>query len=213
MPITSDIAEDTYAERGRLAALLAGLSPEQWGRSTLCAGWRVREVVAHMSAPFHTSPLRIVTGIARAGFNYDRYAARAAPADTARLDDGELLAILQANLRTPWPRSAGGEVAGLSHDVIHGLDITEALGLDRVPPERVARVLAATTPRSLRYFGVDLGGQRLVATDADAAIGSSAGTVAGADAAIGAEGVVRLPAHQILLVITGRRALAEVIGS
>ena len=192
---TTTIAEETWAERARLAGLLATLTPQQWEHPSLCEGWRVREVVAHMTAPFHTAPLRMLGGILRAGLSYDRYAARAAWADTARLDDADLLHIVQENLRTPWPRSAGGAEGGLSHDVIHGLDITEALGLERVPTARVARVLGLTTPRSLAYFGVDLTGHRLVATDADAAVGS------GAD--------LPLPAHQILLVITGRRTLAE----
>lgn len=186
-------SEETYAERSRLAGLLAELSADQWGQPSLCEGWRVREVVAHMTAPLHTSGLRIMAGIARAGFRYDRYAAPAARRDTARLTDAQLLGVLERNLRTPWPRSAGGVEAGLSHDVIHGLDITEPLGLERVPAERVARVLTLTTPRSLAYFGVDLTGRRLVATDADAAIGTG--------------GEVPLPAHEILLVIAGRRPL------
>ncbi len=195
MTETTTIAAETCAERTRLAGLLTGLTPQQWAQESLCTGWRVREVVAHMTAPFHTSGLRILAGLVRAGFRYDRYAAPAARADTARLTDADLLRILQDNLRTPWPRSAGGPEAGLSHDVIHGLDITEPLGLDRVPAERVALVLGQTTARSLRYFGVDLEGVRLVATDADASIGTGQ--------------VVQLPAHEILLVISGRRSLAE----
>ena len=35
-------------ERADLAEFLATLSPEQWEAPTLCAGWRVRDVVAHM---------------------------------------------------------------------------------------------------------------------------------------------------------------------
>ncbi len=37
-------------ERLEFADFLAGLSPEQWDSPTLCAGWRVRDVVAHASA-------------------------------------------------------------------------------------------------------------------------------------------------------------------
>lgn len=193
MSATSTITEETYAERTRLAALLAELSPEQWAHPTLCTGWRVREVIAHMTAPFHTHPLRMLAGMARARFNYDRYAAPAARRDAARMTDAELLGILQANLRTPWPPSGGGPEAGLSHDVIHGLDITEPLGLPAAPTERIALVLARTTPRSLAYFGADLGGRRLVATDADVSVGT------GVD--------LQCSAREILLVITGRQRL------
>jgi len=79
-----------------------------------------------------------------------------------------------------------------------GLDITEPLGLPAPSDDRIALVLESATPRSLKYFGVDLDGMRLVATDADVSMG---------------EGTVhRLPVKQMLLVVTGRRPLTEVPG-
>jgi uncharacterized protein (TIGR03083 family) len=36
------------AERADLAAFLATLTPQQWDTPTLCAGWSVKDVVAHM---------------------------------------------------------------------------------------------------------------------------------------------------------------------
>jgi uncharacterized protein (TIGR03083 family) len=191
----STITSETYAERDRLAALLERLDPGQWGSSSLCAGWRVREVVAHMTMPFRTTPLRFVAGLARARFSFDRYADRAARVDTELLGDAELLAQLRANIRHPWKPPGGGAVGALSHDLIHGLDITEPLGLPAPPAERTALVLRGATPRSLAYFGVDLRGTRLVATDADLAIGDGE--------------PVRMPVKDILLVVTGRRPLAE----
>jgi uncharacterized protein (TIGR03083 family) len=150
----SEIFEETCTERARLLALLERLTPEQWGSPSLCAGWRVREVVAHMTMPFRTTPLRFLTGLARARFSFDRYADRAARADTAALTDDELLAQLQDNIRHGWRPPGGGEAGALSHDVIHGLDITEPLGLPAPPPERIATVLRAAGPRNLAYFGV-----------------------------------------------------------
>jgi len=38
-------------EPDALAVILAGLSPEAWDAPTLCQGWRVREVVAHITMP------------------------------------------------------------------------------------------------------------------------------------------------------------------
>ncbi|WP_147918098.1 maleylpyruvate isomerase family mycothiol-dependent enzyme [Ruania zhangjianzhongii] len=195
MTDTTTLTEEAYAERTRLAGLLAELTPEQWAHPSLCASWRVREVVAHMTAPFHTSPLRMLAGMARARFNYDRYAAPAARRDTARMSDAELLRIVQANLRTPWPPSGGGPEAGLGHDVIHGLDITEPLGLPGPPTQRIALVLAGSDARSLKYFGVDLAGRRLVATDAEVSVGDGE--------------PLQLSAREILRVITGRRALTD----
>lgn len=192
---STEVTEQTYAERTRLAGLLAGLTAEQWAHPSLCTGWRVREVVAHMTAPFHTSPLRMLAGLARARFNYDRYAAPAARRDAERMGDAELLRILQENLRTPWPASGGGPEAGLGHDVIHGLDITEPLGLPGPPTQRIALVLAGSDARSLRYFGVDLAGRRLVATDAEVSVGDGE--------------PLPLPVREILRMVTGRRELTD----
>ncbi len=36
------------AERAELAEFLATLTPQQWARPSLCAGWSVKDVVAHI---------------------------------------------------------------------------------------------------------------------------------------------------------------------
>ena len=190
------ITTHTHTERARLVELLGNLTHDQWRRPSLCEGWQVREVLAHVTMPFRTSPLRMATGLARARFSFDRYADRDARATAASMDDADLVALLRDNLRHPWRPPGGGPVGALSHDVIHGLDMTEVLGLPRPPAARVGLVLQGATEKSLAYFGVDLSGTRLVATDADATVGS------------GIE--VRLSATDLLLVATGRRALAEV---
>jgi uncharacterized protein (TIGR03083 family) len=190
-----DIPDETYAERARLVRLLETLDTWQWGSSSLCAGWQVREVVAHMTMPYRTRPLRLLAGLARARFSFDRYADRAAHADTEATRDDDLLAQLRDNIRNPWKPPGGGAVGALSHDLIHGLDITEPLGLPAPPTERIALVLQNTTPRGMKYFGVNLHGAQLVATDADAAIGE--GTP------------VRMPVKDVLLVVTGRRPLSD----
>jgi hypothetical protein len=82
------------------------------------------------------------------------------------------------------------------HDVIHGLDATEPLGLPGPPADRIALVLASTGPRQLRYFGVELEGQRLTATDADVSVGEGANAVP-------------MTASEILLVVTGRYPLSR----
>jgi hypothetical protein len=37
--------------------------------------------------------------------------------------------LLRRNIDNPWQPPGGGATAALSHDVIHGLDVTEAPGL------------------------------------------------------------------------------------
>ena len=52
-------------------------------------------------------------------------------------------------------------------------------------------VLVGTRPRALAYFGTDLSGQRLVATDTDLYLGDG-------------PNVIELPAADLLLRVTGR---------
>lgn len=180
------------AERGEQADLLAALRPEQWDAPTLCAGWRVREVVAHTTMPFRTSLGRTVLELAKARGNINRMADRCARRDAARLPAAQLLAALRDNLAHPWTPPGGGAHGALAHDVIHGLDITVGLGLDRrVPPERVAMVLAGMRARNIAFFGADLTGVALRATDLDWSYGT--GTPV--------EGL----AQDLLLVLCGRR--------
>ena len=54
-------------------------------------------------------------------------------------------------------------------DVIHGLDFTVPLGAGRRAPQQRLRIVlqAMTTPKTLKYFGVDLAGIELRADDFD----------------------------------------------
>jgi uncharacterized protein (TIGR03083 family) len=180
------------AERRDLADLLATLPPERWQAPTLCDGWRVREVVAHMTMPFRTSLGRVLVELVKARSNFNRMADRTARRDAAAMSAERLLAALRDNADHPWTPPGGGVAGALSHDVIHGLDITVGLGLDRrVPPDRMALVLAGMRPRNVAFFGTDLTGVRLQATDLDWEYGS--GTP------------LRGLAQDLLLVICGRR--------
>ncbi|MFF0306940.1 maleylpyruvate isomerase family mycothiol-dependent enzyme [Streptosporangium sp. NPDC004379] len=187
-----DIRKAVAAERGEQADLLATLSPEQWDAPTLCEGWRVREVVAHTTMPFRASLGRTLLGLVRARGNFNRMADRHARHDAATMSPETLLASLRDNVEHPWTPPGGGAAGALAHDVIHGLDITVGLGLDRrVPPERVAMVLAGIRPKNIAFFGTDLTGVRLQATDIDWSHGTGA--------------PLRGPAQDLLLVVCGRR--------
>ncbi|GIJ68533.1 maleylpyruvate isomerase family mycothiol-dependent enzyme [Virgisporangium ochraceum] len=190
--MTDDIMAAVTAERTDHADLLATLDPGQWDAPTLCAGWRVKEVVAHTTMPFRTSVGRFALDLIRARGNFDRMADRAARRDAARLTTAHLLRSVRDNVAHPWKPPGGGLAGALSHDVIHGLDITVGLGLDRrVPVGRLALVFDAMTPRSVGYFGTDLDGVRLEATDLDWSHGTGR--------------PVRGLAQHLLLVVCGRR--------
>jgi uncharacterized protein (TIGR03083 family) len=188
----ADITQAIAAERRELAAVLAGLSAREWDTQTLCAGWRVREVVAHVTMPFRYSTARFVMEVIKAGGNFNRMADRCARRDAAA-PAAELAAALRDNERHPWRPPGGGFAGALTHDVIHGLDITVALGIDRgVPEERIRAVLEnITAPKSLRFFGADLTGSELRADDIDWSFGTGA--------------VVAGQAQDLALVLCGRR--------
>jgi len=180
------------AERTELAAMLGGLSAGQWDAPTLCAGWRVREVVAHMTMPFRMSMPRFAVAMVKARGDFNRMADRAARREAAAMSAAELLAALRDNVAHPWSPPGGGPAGALSHDVIHGLDISVGLGLDRrPPPARVGLVLAGLGARNLKFFGTDLAGVRLEATDLDWTYGDGA--------------PLRGAAQDLLLAVCGRR--------
>jgi uncharacterized protein (TIGR03083 family) len=179
------------AERTDLAAMLAGLRPEQWEAPTLCAGWRVREVVAHMTMAYRMSAPRFFLELARSRFRFNAMADRQARRDAAAMSAGDLVAQVRDNIGHPWSPPGGGPVGALSHDVIHGLDISVALRLDRHPPaDRVGLVLANMRARNVTFFGTDLAGVRLEAVDLDWQMGDGA--------------PLRGSAQDLLLAICGR---------
>ena len=162
------------AERAELAEVLTGLPAARWDEPTLCAGWRVREVVAHMTMPFRYSGRRFAFELARSRGRFNAMADRCARRDAAVMTPDELATALRSNASHPWQPPGGGYAGALTHDVIHGLDITEALGLDRlVPSKRLAVVLPnLATPQARGFFGVDLSGIELRACDTGWTFGS-----------------------------------------
>jgi uncharacterized protein (TIGR03083 family) len=188
----SQLRDQIGAERAELAAVLSALPRRSWDAPTLCAGWRVREVVAHLTMLYRYSPARFLTELARSAGRFDRMADRCARRDGAA-SPAELVAPMAENAKSVRKPAGVGFEGALIHDVIHGLDITVPLGLDRrVPPERLRIVLAGITKeKALRHFGADLDGVELRADDLDWRFGSGS-PVSGA-------------AQDLALVICGRR--------
>ncbi|MFB4273601.1 maleylpyruvate isomerase family mycothiol-dependent enzyme [Nonomuraea sp. GTA35] len=168
-----DVKAAIAAERREVAAMLEKLPPALWDEPTLCAGWRVREVAAHMSLGFRYSLPRMAFELVKARGNMNRMTDRCARRDAAALSEAELVNALRDNADHPWKPPVGGLAAALGHDVVHGLDITVALGLGRrVPQDRVRLLLSQVTPKTLKFFGADLAGVELRATDLDWSFGT-----------------------------------------
>jgi uncharacterized protein (TIGR03083 family) len=164
------------AQRGSLAAVLDTLPTSGWDQATLCAGWRVREVVAHVTMPFRYSGRRFFSELARSGGRFNEMADRVARRDAARMSPAELAEAVRSNIGHPWRPPGGGFSGALAHDVIHGLDITVPLGLAfAIPEERLRRVLPASAhDKTVMFFGADLAGIQFRARDVDWTLGAGA---------------------------------------
>jgi uncharacterized protein (TIGR03083 family) len=188
------------AERADLADFLATLTPDQWDVPSLCDGWRVRDVVAHMFSFDELSLGGLVGRFVRGGFVPAGVNAAGVAAYAEHSVD-ELLALVR---RCQQPRGLttgfGGKIA-LTDATIHHQDIRRPLGLRReIPSDRLRVVLdfARTAPpigASKRIRGL-----RLVATDLDWAAGEGP--------------AVEGPAESLLMAIAGRPGVAtELIGA
>jgi uncharacterized protein (TIGR03083 family) len=169
----SQLTDVIAAERRDLADLLAALPEQAWDLPTLCAGWRVRDLVAHVTMPFRYGTARFVAELARSRGNFSAMADRCARRDGAGRP-ADLLAALRDNATHPWKPPGGGYQGALTHDVIHGLDVVVPLGIGRsVPADRLRIVLdSITTPSARKHFGTDLTGVELRADDIDWSYGS-----------------------------------------
>lgn len=190
--MTEDIRAMIAAERRDQLELLKSLTDEQWHAPSLCEGWRVKEVVAHTTLPYRSSAKRVLKEMLKSAGRFNHASDRMAKEDARNLTTNDLVSTLEANIGHPWTPPGGGPAGALAHDVIHGLDITVALNLDRkVPHERLWPILKGMTPRNVKYFKADLKNKRLEATDLDWTFGEGE--------------PVKRPAQELLLLVCGRR--------
>ncbi|OZM80311.1 maleylpyruvate isomerase family mycothiol-dependent enzyme [Pseudonocardia sp. MH-G8] len=182
-------------ERADLATLLAELTPQQWDAPTLCAQWRVRDVVTHMISYEKLRRRDVARRALRAGFRPSRLNTLGV-LERRDEDPAELLARLREHLE-PMGLTAGfGGLVALLDGLIHHQDIRRPLGLPRtIPAERLRPALdfARFAPPIRAFWRIR--GLRPVATDLDWASGR------------GPE--VRGPGEALLMAMAGRRGVVD----
>ncbi len=161
------------AERRALADVLSGLSADQWHGPSLCEGWTAAHVTAHLTMPFRISEQEFMLGLRRAGGRFTELSDEIANRDS-QLPQAELVAALRDNAENPWSPPGGGLTGALSHDVIHGLDITWPLAIEYpIGGQAMATVLDSVAgPGDRSLFGLPLDGIELSATDLDWSAGT-----------------------------------------
>jgi uncharacterized protein (TIGR03083 family) len=189
------------AERSDLADLGASLTQAQWDTPSLCDGWTVRHVFAHLVMGTVQDFRGLLPFIVRSPFDLDRASMRAAIAAGEAREPDQLVSTLRLNAASR-KRLPGTTTAGvMAEALVHGQDIRRPLGVTRVPP--VDRTVLALWSMVRTGFGLGntkrIAGLRLVATDVDWSHGD------------GPE--VRGPAETLLMATCGRRvALSDLDG-
>ena len=174
-PTDTDLQRAVEAEFLALAELLDPLPEAGWDTPSLCEGWRVREVVAHLTMPARYSAAQFGAELRDCDGDFTRLSNRVAGRDAA-LPRNTLVDNLRDEVLHRWTPPGGGYSGALNHVVIHGLDITVPLGVPRRAPDDTIRVIldGLTTGGTHAHFGVDISGFALRATDLDWTFGSGA---------------------------------------
>jgi uncharacterized protein (TIGR03083 family) len=182
------------AERSEMADFLASLRPEQWEAQSLCQGWRVREVAAHVVSYEEHGWSDLIKRLPKAHFRPSRVN-NLALAEYAALGPQQLVEFLRQHLTPSGVTTRFGGRVGLVDALIHHQDMRRPLGMPRqVPAERLLSALPfAVIAPPLRGFW-HTRAVRLVATDLDWSRGK------GPEA--------RGPGEVLLMVLAGRRGVA-----
>ena len=186
------------AQRLRTTDLLEGLTPEEWDRPSLCDGWTVREVAAHLTLQQLTLGAALLGALRHPGSL--NHIINASARDRAKRPPDQLITEIRGMVGSRRHVVGLTPLETLIDNVVHGQDI--ALQTSRVleVPPRVAATAASRVwsdqasrrgrIRSKVFRMLPYEGLRLTATDVDWSVDD------------GPE--VRGPALTLLLLLTGR---------
>jgi uncharacterized protein (TIGR03083 family) len=178
-------------ERRDLRQFLTTLSPEQWQTASLCRGWTVRDVVAHMVAwddlllyktrGQHIRALLRFLRLYMRSFGSMALLNRRLDRVVADTTAEELLQRFGADDSPDlkWLFDGSNPGAHLAEYVIHDQDIRVPLGLERqVPPDRLVAALEGVGNLPSVRLGVWIrkAGRRWTANDVDWSAGRGTST-------------------------------------
>jgi uncharacterized protein (TIGR03083 family) len=186
-------------ERRQLADLFDSLDARQLASASMCAGWTVHHVAAHVTTLFNISMPAMAWRIAKSGFDFSKAVDRLT-AELAQRPIAEITQQLRDNAddrRHP----PGRPLAPLTDLIVHGEDVRRPLGILR--NVQLDRCLAAmnfiTSGRATGFLPRGrLSGVKLVATDVDRSWGLGQ--------------VIHGPVIDLLLASTGRRPAFATLG-
>lgn len=168
-----DVRAMVAASYTGLADLLDAMPSDGWDAASLCEGWRVREVVAHVTMPVRYDEDAFMTELRDCEFDFTKLSNRIAARD-AELPTADLVANLRDPALHAWTPPGGGVHGALNHAVIHGLDVTIGLGAPRTASDAAVRATLddLTKGGGHEHFATAIDGRRLEATDLDWSYGT-----------------------------------------
>lgn len=189
-----------HAERRALAATLTDLTPEQWQADSLCAGWTVQDVAAHVISHPQIGWPQMPGMVARNfGRSYNAMIFREVKRMGASSTRESILADYAAFDGCTRKVPTTTVLEPLMDCLVHHQDIVRPLGLRRdMDPEAAA--VAADRARTLAFLSGTrklVKSSRMVATDVDWVRGSGP-TITG-------------PMQELLMVCMGRARVATEI--
>lgn len=189
-----------HAERRALAATLTDLTPEQWQADSLCAGWTVQDVAAHVISHPQIGWAQMPAMVARNfGRSYNAMIFREVKRMGASSTRESILADYAAFDGCTRKVPTTTVLEPLMDCLVHHQDIVRPLGLRRdMDPEAAA--VAADRARTLAFLSGTrklVKSSRMVATDVDWVRGGGP-TITG-------------PMQELLMVCMGRARVATEI--
>lgn len=134
-----DLMAMARAERTELAEFLRTLSPQQWQQDSLCAGWTVKDVVAHMISYEELGAVGLLKRFARGRVVH---ANQVGVDEYSSLTPEQLVEFLADHVQPRGLTAGFGGMIALVDGTIHHQDIRRSLGLPRtIPADRLDRVL------------------------------------------------------------------------
>jgi uncharacterized protein (TIGR03083 family) len=171
MSTATDVWIDVHDERESLLTLLKTLTPVEWNTQSLCAEWRVRDVVGHLVSETTMSIPKLIVGTVGSGFRVNKFIATDARR-RGSLTEPELIDAFRTVVPTRTHLLGLSSMSMLEGIVIHSLDIRHPLHRDHSLPQSRMMLVASDLLSSRFFVGHKLfAGLRVTATDADWSFG------------------------------------------
>jgi len=164
---SSDLWPTIHTERKALAADLDGLAGAKWDTPSLCDGWTVRDVVAHMTAATKLNGPKFFGKLIGSGFSFEKVQDKGIAAERGA-SPTETLARFKAQIDSTG-RPPGPVETIFGETLVHAEDVRRPLGIKHDYPTDALVTVANFFKGSNLIIGTKkrIGGLALEATDAD----------------------------------------------